>query len=324
MLRALRVSLLVCGLALASSGLCADAAGTPAAADAPAAKPGELPDVLIEAPEPQFVVPTRRDRIGRIWAPVTINGKGPFRLVFDTGASRSGVTAAVAAALGVTPNESRRLRLRGVTGTSTVPTIRADSFQIGELLLQPLTMPVLADAFGGADGILGTEGLDDKRVRIEFRRDRIIITRSHSERAPPGFITIPFDRSRGKLPVIDARMGNVPIKAIIGTGGQATIGNLALRDALRKRQNEQPSVDTIVGATLDVQEGEGRSAPPIVLGALRIRSARVTFGDMRIFEHWNLAGKPAVLIGMDALGLLDTLIIDYRRRELQVSLPGGG
>jgi hypothetical protein len=27
-----------------------------------------------------------------------------------------------------------------------------------------------------------------------------------------------------------------------------------------------------------------------------------------------------MLIGMDVLGLLDTLIIDYRRRELQVKL----
>jgi hypothetical protein len=27
-----------------------------------------------------------------------------------------------------------------------------------------------------------------------------------------------------------------------------------------------------------------------------------------------------MLIGMDALGLLDTLIIDYRRRELQIRM----
>ena len=39
----------------------------------------------IQAPEPRYVAPTRRDRIGRIWAPVYINDKGPFRLVLDTG-----------------------------------------------------------------------------------------------------------------------------------------------------------------------------------------------------------------------------------------------
>jgi hypothetical protein len=29
------------------------------------------------------------------------------------------------------------------------------------------------------------------------------------------------------------------------------------------------------------------------------------------------------LIGMDSLGLLDTLIIDYRRHELQLRMPNG-
>ncbi|MGH8223690.1 MAG: peptidase A2A, partial [Woeseiaceae bacterium] len=53
--------------------------------------PTEPPPVFLEelavtAPEPRFVAPTRRDKIGRIWAPVLINGQGPFRLVLDTGA----------------------------------------------------------------------------------------------------------------------------------------------------------------------------------------------------------------------------------------------
>jgi len=59
-------------------------------------------------------------------------------------------------------------------------------------------------------------------------------------------------------------------------------------------------------------------SPPIVLGGIEIRGARITYGEVRIFEHWHLAGEPALLIGMDALGLLDALIIDYRRRELQL------
>jgi hypothetical protein len=33
-----------------------------------------------------------------------------------------------------------------------------------------------------------------------------------------------------------------------------------------------------------------------------------------------LTQEPALLIGMDTLGLLDALIIDYRRRELQLRM----
>jgi hypothetical protein len=43
---------------------------------------------------------------------------------------------------------------------------------------------------------------------------------------------------------------------------------------------------------------------------------------MHIFEHWHLTKEPAMLIGMDSLGLLDTLVIDYKRREMQVKTGG--
>ena len=49
------------------------------------------PEIVVEGAEPRFVARTTRDRIGRIWAPVTIDGKGPFRLVLDTGANHSAV-----------------------------------------------------------------------------------------------------------------------------------------------------------------------------------------------------------------------------------------
>src|SRR3954453_8876283 len=61
----------------------------------------ETPEVLVEANEPKYVAPTLRDRIGRIWAPVLINGKGPFRLVLDTGASHSAIIGRVATRLGM-------------------------------------------------------------------------------------------------------------------------------------------------------------------------------------------------------------------------------
>ena len=39
---------------------------------------------------------------------------------------------------------------------------------------------------------------------------------------------------------------------------------------------------------------------------------------MYIFKQWKLTDQPAILIGMDALGVLDTLIIDYHEHELQL------
>jgi hypothetical protein len=281
----------------------------------------EMTEVTIVAPEPRFVAPTRRDRIGRIWAPVLINGQGPFRLVLDTGATKSAVTAKVAEALGLTLDYPGTIKLQGATGSVTVPAIPVDSLEVGELLMQPKRLPIVPDALGGAEGILGTEGLGDKRITIEFRHDRITIMRSRNERAGPGFVVVPVKFMRGRLLVVDAWLGGVRTKAIIDTGGQSTLGNLALRDALVRRRSKLPSVpDEVTGATLDIETGERISTPAIAMGEILVRNPAMTFADFSIFKHWKMTDEPAMLIGMDVLGLIDTLIIDYRRRELQVRL----
>jgi hypothetical protein len=49
---------------------------------------------------------------------------------------------------------------------------------------------------------------------------------------------------------------------------------------------------------------------------------RVTFTDTAIFDHWQLTNEPALLLGMDVLGLLDVLVIDYKTKELHVRFRG--
>jgi predicted aspartyl protease len=290
-----------------------------AAADTAAARDAQpLPEVAVVAPEPRYVAPTRRDRIGRIWAPVLIDGKGPYRLVLDTGASRSGVTAAVASELGISLDKSPRLLLRGVTGSAAVPSIRVGSLAVGDLTLSPVTLPIVTDALGGADGVLGTEGLGDKRIVIDFLHDSISITHSRRQQAAENFVTIPLKRSRLGLLEVDARVAGIPVRGIIDTGGQATVGNSAMLTALLRRQRGEGLNENIEGVTTDVQTGKAFSMPPIEIGALEISGARAVYGDMRIFEFWKLTDEPVLLIGMDTIGLLDTVIIDYRTRELQV------
>jgi predicted aspartyl protease len=281
----------------------------------------QLSEIVIEAPEPRFVAPTRRDRIGRIWAPVTINGQGPFRLVLDTGASRSVVNAHVAEALGVVPDPTHSVLLRGVTGAIAVPTIRVRSFSVGDLILAPATLPIVTDPLGGADGVLGTEHFTDKRLYIDFRHDLIKINHSLAERPAPGFVTLPLERSHAGLLMITAHVGGVRVRAIIDTGGQATIGNEAMRQALVRRRAQGTKTE-VSDVTTTIQEGETFASPAIEMGAITIEGAQITYGDMHIFEHWHLTQEPALLIGMDVLGLLDVFVVDYRRHELQLRTRG--
>jgi hypothetical protein len=283
----------------------------------------QLTEVMVETREPRYVAPTRRDQIGRIWAPVLINGRGPFRLVLDTGATSSVVTAMVAMALGIRSDQTHQVMLQGVTGEAAVPTIHVDTLTVGDLAVDSPDLAIIPDALGGAEGILGSEGLKNKRILIDFHHDRISITYSRDERAARGFYTVPFRLIRDQLIVIDAVIGHVRTKAIIDTGGQTTIGNLALRDALADHQlgfHGRP--DQIQGATLAIEKGELIAAPAIELGPIEMHDEGVTFADVYIFKHWRFVREPAIMIGMDALGTLDTLIIDYRRKELQIRTIG--
>jgi hypothetical protein len=293
--------------------------------DAASAAIEELTEIMVEAPEPRYVSPTRRDQIGRIWAPVMINGHGPFRLVLDTGASHSAVTALVALALGIPTDQSPPVVLRGVTGFATVPTIHVDTLTVGDLAVDSPVLPIVPDALGGAQGILGSEGLAGKRIFIDFRHDKIMITYSRNERSSRDFVDVPFHAIRNTLVVVNALIGAVPTKAIIDTGGQTTIANLALRAALNRRNALfRGKPDQIVGATKDIQDGEILPMPAIEIGSIQIRESGVTFADLYIFKQWKLLNEPAILIGMDALGLLDTLVIDYRRHELQIRMLRAG
>jgi predicted aspartyl protease len=280
--------------------------------------PAPLEEVLVTSPEPRYVAPTTRDRIGRIWAPVLVNGKGPYRLVLDTGASRSALVQRVVDELAL-PVQANAVRLRGVTGTAIASAVRVETFEVGELAVEDSRVPIVADAFGGADGILGIEGLDDKRITIEFKRDRITIMRSHRQAAPSGYVVVPFRNSAARGMRVQANVGSIKVVAVIDTGAQVTVGNLALREALAKRRGERDQFDdVVVGITEDIQQATRARIPSIVAGNMIVRNAEIHFGDLHIFEHWHLESQPAVLVGMDVLGTLETLVIDYKLRELQL------
>jgi hypothetical protein len=92
-----------------------------------------------------------------------------------------------------------------------------------------------------------------------------------------------------------------------------------LREALARRRNEQGAFDeAIIGVTEDIQQATRVRIPSIVAGGLMVRNAEIMFSDLHIMDHWQLNSRPALIIGMDVLGSLDTLVIDYRRNELQI------
>jgi predicted aspartyl protease len=263
------------------------------------------------------------DRSGRVLAPVMINGLGPFRLIVDTGASHSTLSSELATALGLLPSEDFGLVLNGVTGTARVPGVLVERLQAGDLSLKRTRMPVVQSALmSGADGVLGLAGLDDSHVFVDFRNDRVVIARKGQEDALRAHALIQGSRIRDGLIAVDARILRVRALAIIDTGAERSLGNLALRDAVRKHlaASDVLASAEVTGVTMDVAAGEAGAAPRITLGdGIKIDDVPITYGDFHIFKVWDLEKRPALLVGMDVLGLVDAFEIDFRKAEMRIA-----
>jgi predicted aspartyl protease len=268
-----------------------------------------------------FASPTRKDRVGRIMAPVMINGRGPFRLIVDTGASHSTVSPQLAQTLGLEPSSEIPILVNGITGTARVPSVLIDQLRVGDLVFSSIRVPVVwAPLMAGADGILGVAGLKDERILVEFTRNRVTISRSKRNIAPKGFMSIPAIRMANGLMVIDARVGGIRARAVVDTGAERSMGNLALREALLKWQTVRklPNFTDVYGSTSEVARGEFGISPSIHIGRMKVLDVDLVYGDFHIFEVWNMRDKPALILGMDVLGTVPGLAIDFRNQELYI------
>ena len=258
-----------------------------------------------------FASPTRLDRVGRIVVPVLIDGKGPFRFLVDTGADGSVVSAALADALGLVPSGMRDERVEGTTGTEQLPCVTIDTLRIGSIVRHDIRMPVSRSrVMNGLDGILGMAGFGAVRVVVDFHRNIVEIVRS-SRGLPPNFLDIQAQRTPGGLLVIPARVGDVPVQAVIDTGATETLGNASLRRILLQEAAAKAAATQIYGVTQQVSMGGVAVSPTIYLGPAAIENLGVVYSDIPIFRIWHLDSQPALIIGMNALGVVDALVLDY-------------
>jgi predicted aspartyl protease len=300
----------------------AEAAGNPSQPSQPAQAPQALsPSQPLSPQDLLFACPTTLDHIGRVVASVMVDGKGPFRFIIDTGANHSTVSPQLAAILGLDASVRQSMHVIGVTGSADVESVPIERLQAGDLVISDTRFPVIrSPIMAGADGILGAAGLQDERLLVDFRHNRVVITRSHGGSVPWGFTRVWANRLSGGLLSVPGEVGDVRVTAIIDTGSQHTLGNMALYQALyaRERGKGKYLSANVYGATKQIGAGKLQLAPLIDLGAIKIGGVALVFGDFQIFAAWGMADRPAMILGMDVLGTLDAFAIDFRRGEIAV------
>jgi len=298
------------------------AASQPTAAEAGLPSPPGTPAGAAQPLAPEdllFASPTTLDHLGRVVAAVMVDGKGPFRFVVDTGANHSTISPQLAALLGLRPSLEQSIRITGITGSAEVASVPVEMLKAGDLEIAGTRFPVIwSPMMAGAAGILGAAGLEDDRLIVDFDRNQVLITRSHGDSFPWGFTRVWATRLWGGLLSVPGHVGDVPVQAIIDTGSQHTLGNLALyRELFEHEQGKGRYFDAdVYGATRQVGIGKLQMAPLLDLGAIKIDGMALVFGDFHIFRAWDMTEKPTIILGMDVLGTVRAFAVDFRYGEI--------
>lgn len=253
---------------------------------------------------------------------VQVNGNGPFQFLVDSGADRSVIGAALAKRLGLPAGE--RVRLNDVVGATDIGTFLVEDLKVGNSTTFGVSAPALPEKSLGAQGILGVDALADRRIMLDFENRKITLEDATTpEATAAGEIVVVGHRRHGQLILTEVRVEGLPIYALIDTGSDVTIGNIALLEKVAGSRHPPEQV------AVELNSVTGRSMPAtavlmkrIEVGGLRIRNLRVAFADVAPFALFGLADRPALLLGTDALGGLKRMSLDFHRYRVRFQLKG--
>ena len=255
----------------------------------------------------------------RMTVEVQVNGRGPYRFLVDSGADSSVVGLRIARDLQL-PMGTPTI-LHGMTGSAQVDRVLVDQLSLGQSTIRTLEIPALKEDDLGGEGMVGIDALVNQRLMMDFEK-RVI--KAEDARIPVkyvhGEIVITARRRRGQLILTEVTAGGLPIEAVIDTGSEITIGNLALRDKLirgNRRKFVTVAATGVTGITMEMQLAR---VGELKLGSVTFRDVPIAFADVPPFKLFGLSEEPALLLGTDLLETFRRVSLDFRARKVRFQL----
>ncbi|MEO6255501.1 MAG: retroviral-like aspartic protease family protein [Sphingomicrobium sp.] len=255
----------------------------------------------------------------RMTVEVHVNGRGPYRFLVDSGADTSVVGLNIARDLQLPVGTPANLH--GMTGSSLVDRVLVNQLTLGQSTISNLQLPALLERDLGGQGMIGIDALVQQRLMMDFEK-RVIKVEDASTPAQwlDGEIVVTARRRRGQLILTQVRAAHLPVEAVVDTGSEITIGNLALRDRLIRGNKDKfvtIPVTGVTGVTVNLQlarVGELR------LGSVTLRDVPMAFADVPPFAVFGLTKEPALLLGTDLLATFRRVSLDFRARKVRFQL----
>jgi hypothetical protein len=284
-------------------------------------------------PAAPAIVDLRATTQNSLLVPVCIDGKGPFHLVLDTGATNTAITPALAHRLGLVPNGAGAEFL-GVGRPQEGRPVWVDSWSMGRVRLLP--QPVfVTSGLGGTDGLLGSDVLSRMgAIQLDYDTAQLTVAGAEGPRAArsvvrgrasvrlPAFIAA--QQPQATLPLVIANFGGTAVASIPVTVGPRRL-NLELDSGA-----EASTIRRSVAAGLQLRTEENRARIVGVGGtvtaalervdAWSAESVRLVPQDVAVLDLPSFPGDPGPdgLLGSDVLSQFRVVAIDYRDAALAV------
>ena len=273
-------------------------------------------------PDVVATVATRTDNAMRMTVPVTIEGRGPYQFVVDTGSDRTVVSQELATLLKLAAGET--VTMHSMTGVAPANTVTVPSLTVAGQTTLGINAPALMQAYLGGHGLLGIDTLKNRRVVMDFTKRTLTVLRAgEKENYDPDTIVVTARSKYGQLVLVDADVDGTPITVIIDSGAENTIGNAPLRALLAKRNRKMQFFKTelidVTGGRLGV---EYAAVGHIRIAGIRVENAVIAFADAHPFKRYGLLNKPAMLLGMDTLRGFRRVSVDFAQRKVRFLPPG--
>jgi len=265
-------------------------------------------------------VQARADRERRMTVPVHVEGKGPFDFLIDTGSQNTVFSRSLADRLALPAGP--KVQVIGIADVLPTETAHGDALDLGRLTLSGLYVPLLEERHMGAEGILGTDALQDRRVLLDFTSNRMQIGGTRELGGNNGYeIVVQAKRRSGQLIMTNAEIDGIRVDVVLDTGGGTSVGNRALQAALGRkgRPSQQVTLLSVTGQTIAADIGMARQ---LEIDAVTVTNLVIAFTDTPAFAALNLTRKPALFLGMREMRLFRRVAIDFPTRRLLFDLPG--
>jgi hypothetical protein len=255
----------------------------------------------------------------RLSVDVDVNGHGPYRFLVDSGADTSAVGLRIAHDLQLplgTP-----VILNGMTARDIVDRVKVDALTVGPTTITGLELPALREVDVGGDGLIGIDALVKERLMMDFEQHAVRVEDARiAEPFDPNAIVITARREHGQLILTHVKAAGLPLDAVIDTGSEITIGNIALRDKLIRGNRDKFVTIQAIGVTGAVENLQLAKIGELDLGPVTLRDVPMAFADVPPFKVFGLEDQPALLLGTDILENFRRVSLDFRARKARFQL----